>query len=116
MKLSRLFLPLLLTSIGACTIIRNTPPQDQSVEVAPEPQEVEVTQQEAPTPTPQQTSYSLSPAVKQFCDQLSQKFNTYGWGEPNCEEFNWHHVRNTDLGTPLIWTSFGEEQDPKSKA
>ena len=37
-------------------------------------------------------------------------FTHYKWGEPDCEAYKWNHVRNSDIGTPLIWTTFGEEK------
>ena len=58
----------------------------------------------------------LPPGVKVFCEKLSAKFKEYKWGEPNCEDFDWNHVRNSDLGTPLVWTYFGDEKDPIAKA
>jgi protein MpaA len=60
-----------------------------------------------------ETSRPLTPAIQQFCQQLQKKFNQYSWGKTSCEDFPWNHVRNSNLGTPLIWTVFGEE---KSKA
>jgi murein peptide amidase A len=53
---------------------------------------------------------ALTPAIDQYCKQLQKKFHEYKWGEPACEDFKWNHVRNTNHGTPLIWTVFGEEK------
>ncbi|MGE3608138.1 MAG: M14 family zinc carboxypeptidase [Bacteriovoracaceae bacterium] len=52
----------------------------------------------------------LTPAVQSFCQKLKLKFEEYKWGDPHCENFTWNHVRNSDLGTPLIWTTFGNEK------
>lgn len=57
----------------------------------------------------------LTSAVKSFCSKLQEKFNAYKWGETKCEDFTWNHVRNSNLGTPLIWTTFGDEANPESK-
>lgn len=54
--------------------------------------------------------YPLTGPVAKFCSDLGSQFSTYKWGEPRCEDFNWNHVRNSNLGTPLIWTVFGEEK------
>lgn len=55
-------------------------------------------------------TFPLSPSVKSFCDDLSGKFKEYKWGEPRCELFEWINVRKTSKGTPLVWTTFGEEK------
>lgn len=57
----------------------------------------------------------LTPAVANFCQKLDHKFKEYNWGEPRCEDFQWNHVRNSNLGTPLIWVTFGEEAPPASE-
>jgi protein MpaA len=54
----------------------------------------------------------LSPPIQNFCSKLKTKFQEYQWEEPQCEHFKWNHVRNSNLGTPLIWTVFGEENTP----
>lgn len=60
-------------------------------------------------------TYPLIPAVKSFCDELSKKFHEYKWGDPKCEQFEWINVRKTAKGTPLIWTTFGEEKSEGAK-
>lgn len=57
----------------------------------------------------------LTPAVANFCQKLEGKFKEYNWGEPRCEDFQWNHVRNSNLGTPLIWVTYGEENPPASE-
>ena len=61
------------------------------------------------------TPYLLTDPVKKFCTSLSSKFTAYKWGEVVCENYNWNHVRNSNLGTPLIWTVFGDENSPAAK-
>ena len=39
----------------------------------------------------------------------------YKWGDVTCENYNWNHVRNSNLGTPLIWTVFGDENSPTAR-
>ncbi|HXH75205.1 MAG TPA: M14 family zinc carboxypeptidase [Bacteriovoracaceae bacterium] len=50
-----------------------------------------------------------TPAVDKFCSGLTKKFEQYKWGDPKCNDYKWNHVRSSSLGTPLIWTVFGEE-------
>lgn len=50
-----------------------------------------------------------SPALKTFCSDLDKKFHDYKWGDVKCEDFEWNLVRKTAKGTPLVWTTFGEE-------
>lgn len=57
----------------------------------------------------------LSKKVKNYCKLVDSKFHKYGWGKSHCEKYNWHHVRNSYLGRPLIWKSWGEEVDVKNK-
>lgn len=64
-----------------------------------------VAQEQAPPPPA-----GITEPVKKLCDSLKTKFDEYKWGDPRCEDFTWNHVRNSDLGTPLIWTVFGEEK------
>lgn len=52
----------------------------------------------------------LTPALSKYCGQLEEKFKLYNWGKPNCENYQWNHVRNSAKKTPLIWTTFGEEK------
>lgn len=59
---------------------------------------------------------TLSLAVKSYCDKIQGKFTDYKWGEIKCEDFEWNHVRNSNLGTPLFWTVFGDEKSPEAVA
>lgn len=65
----------------------------------------------APTPseTQKEVINAITPAVANFCTELKKKFEDYKWGHPQCEDFKWNHVRNSNLGTPLVWATFGEE-------
>ena len=66
-----------------------------------------------PTPSPVTSKvHELTPAIKGYCEKLKKKFADYRWGEPECEKYQWNHVRNSNLGTPLIWTVFGDETNP----
>lgn len=57
-------------------------------------------------------SYPMKAEIKNFCDELNTKFREYKWKEAPCEQYQWNLVRRTKAGTPLIWTTFGEEKSP----
>jgi murein peptide amidase A len=61
--------------------------------------------------TPSQKGHEITAPIKNYCSELEKKFSEYKWGRPSCEHFNWNHVRNSNLGTPLIWTVFGDESN-----
>jgi len=63
---------------------------------------------------PASVAPSLSPDIARFCSELDKKFKEYKWGDVNCEHFKWNNVRKSAQGTPLIWTTFGEENTPAS--
>ena len=48
-------------------------------------------------------------AVKKYCSKLDRYFAKYGWGKSGCDDFTWHHVRNSHLGNPIVWYVFGNE-------
>ncbi|MDA9793116.1 M14 family zinc carboxypeptidase [Bacteriovoracaceae bacterium] len=48
--------------------------------------------------------------VKKYCKKIERKFKKYQWGKSNCSTTQWHHVRNSVWGTPLIWKTFGSEK------
>lgn len=58
---------------------------------------------------------TLTPPIEKFCSELKKKFEEYRWGDPGCNDFTWNHVRNSNLGTPLIWTVFGDETTATNK-
>jgi len=51
--------------------------------------------------------------VKKYCKKVNKKFLHWGWGLSRCNKIKWHHVRNSVLGDPLIWVSFGDESRKK---
>jgi murein peptide amidase A len=58
--------------------------------------------------------FVLSEPVDGLCHRISKMFKHYKWETPDCTEYKWNHVRNSNLGTPLIWTTFGTESDKNS--
>jgi murein peptide amidase A len=61
------------------------------------------------TAQPRPATAPLSAPVAKYCENLQKKFSQYKWDGLRCEDFHWNHVRNSNLGTPLIWTVFGDE-------
>lgn len=59
--------------------------------------------------------YQLTEPLKKFCASLGSKFTAYKWGEVGCENYQWNHVRNSNVGTPLVWTVFGDENSILAK-
>ena len=57
----------------------------------------------------------LTPAMEKYCDQIDKQFHHHGWKKSQCEKYQWHHVRNSVLGRPLIWTVFGPEVEQNIK-
>lgn len=55
-------------------------------------------------------TFPLAPNLQGFCYELSKKFEEYKWGHPHCEQYKWINVRKSAKGTPLIWTTFGDEK------
>lgn len=60
-------------------------------------------------------TFSLSPEIQTFCKNLDQKFKDYQWGEIQCDQYEWLNIRKSNLGTPLIWTTFGKENSSAAK-
>jgi protein MpaA len=60
-------------------------------------------------------TYPLVKELENFCGELSKKFDEYKWGTPVCEHFRWNTVRKSVKGTPLVWTTFGEEKTVASE-
>lgn len=54
-------------------------------------------------------------AVKAHCEKTDRYFKKYNWGESHCDEFTWHHVRNSHWGNPITWYVFGDEDEEKHK-
>lgn len=57
--------------------------------------------------------------VETFCNKTQKKFAHWGWGLSRCKSFQWNHVRDSFLGDPLMWVTFGKEKEvlslPKEK-
>jgi murein peptide amidase A len=70
---------------------------------------------EVPIVIPQKSLPVLTVKVKKYCELIDTKFERYGWGKSLCENYKWHHVRNSYLGRPLIWVTFGDEKAHKTK-
>ena len=74
----------------------------------------------SPTPLPpieeKPTLLEQSPQITQYCKKIESKFHRYRWGKSQCEDFPWHHVRDSVWGDPLLWMVFGDEETHKKKA
>ncbi len=53
--------------------------------------------------------------VKSYCKKIDKYFAKYNWGESHCEDFSWHHVRNSHWGNPIMWFTFGDVEEAKRK-
>lgn len=53
--------------------------------------------------------------VQKYCSKLDRYFKKYNWGKSGCDDFTWHHVRNSYLGNPIIWYVFGEQEAAKKQ-
>ncbi|MBD64297.1 MAG: hypothetical protein CME62_03770 [Halobacteriovoraceae bacterium] len=51
----------------------------------------------------------LSQKLDQYCHKIDDYFARYKWGQSFCHKYDWHHVRNSFLGNPIIWKVFGDE-------
>lgn len=61
------------------------------------------------------TKVTNTKAVSNYCKKINDKFLHWGWGLSRCDSFKWHHVRDSYLGDPLIWATFGDEKKSKEK-
>jgi protein MpaA len=52
-----------------------------------------------------------SPVMAKYCEKLDKSFKKYGWEKSFCESYEWLHYRNSVLGDPLMWTTFGDVSD-----
>jgi protein MpaA len=105
-----------LVTISACA--QNTPVSSSPEVQTPPPVSVE---KKAPVPVPETevggyVPTPLTAPLKKYCESLTKKFAEYKWGDPQCEQYSWNHVRNSDLGTPIIWTVFGDEKSEIASA
>ena len=95
---------------GACA-------KQQSVEDAPPLSSTEIAQPEniiEQVPTDEISVAINTPKVKEFCKKIEKKFEQLGWISARCEKNQWHHVRNSYLGDPLMWVVFGDENAHKT--
>ena len=60
-------------------------------------------------------TFPIPAKLKNYCDALDAKFQKYKWGTAECDKTKWINVRRSARGTPLIWTTFGEEHSPGAK-
>jgi protein MpaA len=119
LKLNIFFCFMLL--IGSCgsdgvQMIFSDKPSDlpaKKVVEQPVPEKVESVEPKKVVPV--KPKLKISAKVEKYCKLVDTKFRKYGWGKSHCEKYNWHHVRNSYLGRPLIWKSWGEEVDVKNK-
>ncbi len=69
--------------------------------------------EDAPVPpastAPAVTVSELTKPVAALTKRISDMFELYKWDIPEYTKYKWNHVRNSDIGTPLIWTTFGQE-------
>ena len=56
-----------------------------------------------------------SKAIIKYCKKIETKFFRYRWGETECLDYAWLHVRDSVWGDPLMWTVFGDEKEHKKK-
>ncbi len=59
--------------------------------------------------------FPMTKEVEGLCSRISELFTNYKWGTPDCDLYKWNHIRNSDVGTPLIWTTFGSESKPSTE-
>jgi protein MpaA len=46
-------------------------------------------------------------AIEDFCNKLRKEFKRYSWEQAPCNEVEWQSDLKTELGHPLLYTSFG---------
>lgn len=54
--------------------------------------------------------------LNKYCDKVEKSFKKYGWEKSNCSEYKWLHYRNSVLGDPLMWTTFGDVSDEEQES
>jgi protein MpaA len=108
MSLLRFFLIITSTLIVACAHIKGP-------KTSPSPQ---ISEEEEAQPPKQviATHFELSEAMSKLCLKLQSKFTEYQWGAVDCNQYHWNHVRNSNQGTPLVWTVFGDDTSEKARA
>jgi protein MpaA len=58
----------------------------------------------------------LNKKVSKYCKKVDKQFSHWGWGRARCDDYPWHHVRDSHLGDPLIWLTYGETNVKKIKS
>ena len=102
-----------LISISACAQSTPKTVSEEAPEVTPETMAPVAKPEVAKAPP---KPIELTAPVKKFCGELNKKFTEYRWGDVECDQYEWNHVRNSDIGTPLIWTVFGDEKSELAMA
>ncbi len=54
-----------------------------------------------------------SKKITNYCQKIDKYFKKYKWGKSHCEDYSWHHVRNSHWGSPIMWFTFGDEEASK---
>lgn len=111
---------------GIKPVNQNKLESNEDITAKPEAGEKDSTSVQNPEPEPTVTQVQISSPksevkntekVKAYCDKVDTYFEKYKWGKSNCEKFQWHHVRNSYWGNPIVWYVFGDEKqvetDPK---
>lgn len=47
-----------------------------------------------------------------FCSLINKSFVRYRWGQSDCEREKWLSDSTSVLGTPLVWTIYGDKKNP----
>jgi protein MpaA len=53
--------------------------------------------------------------IQEYCKKTDEYFTKYNWGKSHCDEYTWHHVRNSHWGNPIAWYVFGNEEEALPK-
>lgn len=97
-----------------------TSKSDAGHEATPEQPLTAIKKEQTPAPQTPLAIYPTKTApnskkVQAYCQTLDEHFKRYQWGESRCDDYTWHHVRNSHLGNPIIWYVFGDEQKRKKQ-
>lgn len=52
-------------------------------------------------------AFALDPDLKRFCQKIEDDFKSKGWGKSRCDQVNWEYHRKSQLGDPIMFTTFG---------
>jgi protein MpaA len=58
----------------------------------------------------QTLTFKNTDKVIKYCSKLDTYFKKYKWGNSDCTDYSWHHVRNSHWGNPIIWFTYGDEK------